>query len=465
MLGGVWSASCLSSHRRFEQPQFRSAHQIQFSRQVSSLNVALLSSVLSPQSWPFDLKWLPQSAYLVGGCVRDALLDHPSPYLDLDFVLPDAPIEVARSIAQCYRAGFVVLDAERQIARVVFDQATVDLALQVGNSIEEDLSRRDYTVNAIAYSPHTQTLFDPLRGQRDLERRRMRMVSPENLREDPLRLLRGYRQAAQLNFTLEENTRAHIRQLAPLITTVAAERVRAELTYLLNSPTGSFWLQQLYQDGLLHSIFPEVTESGLAWLAAMDEATEMLAQRWPQLIPNLYGTLSDRAKGGEGLRRTSLSTAKLVGLVAQEPSRAKEEMQRLKYSRTEINWVSGLLMGMAQCRTYLAEGGGRLQPRHQYWLCQTLAESVPVFVAIASANGIPFTSLIPLLQEYLNPRSVIAHPKPLVTGQTLMQTFQLQPGPLIGELLTMLALAQVDGKVSTAREALSYVEGKLHAKG
>jgi tRNA nucleotidyltransferase (CCA-adding enzyme) len=418
------------------------------------LNVALFSSVLSPQSWPFDLNGLPKSAYLVGGCVRDALLNHPSPYLDLDFVLPESPVEVARALAQRYQAGFVVLDAERQIARVVFQQATVDCALQVGNCIEEDLYRRDFTVNAIAYSPHTQTLLDPLQGQRDLERRLMRMVRPENLQDDPLRLLRAYRQAAQLGFTLDPQTRSHIRTLAPLISTVAAERVRAELSYLLNLSSGTVWLQQLFQDGLLQTIFPNVSPSGLAWLMSMDDAAQSAAQKWPAFATALHRTLSDRAKGVERLRRTALSTAKLVGLVSQFPQQAKEEMQQLKYSRTEINWVTGLLLGLEQYRVDAAVGD--LQPRQQYRLCQILGEALPVFVVIAIAARVDLEPLTSLIQEYLNPHSPIAHPKPLVTGQRLMQTLQLQPGPLIGQLLTELALAQADRKIATEAEALAY---------
>lgn len=387
--------------------------------------------------------------------MRDALLDQPSPYLDLDFVLPESPIEVARTLAQRHGAGFVVLDAERQIARVVFPQATVDCALQVGSSLEEDLERRDFTVNAIAYSPHTQTLLDPLQGRRDLDRRIMRMVHPENLREDPLRLLRAYRQAAQLGFTLETQTRDHIQTLAPLIATVAAERVRAELSYLLSFTKGTLWLQQLFQDGLLQPIFPQVTQSRLDWLVAMDNAAQCFSQRWPDLSPSLYRTLSDRAKGGEGLRRTALSTAKLVGLVSENPQQAKEEMQLLKYSRTEINWVTSLLLGLEQ---YRAELGDNLRPRQQYRLCQVLGDALPAFAVVAIAAGMPLEPLAPLIQEYLNPVSPIAHPKPLVTGQILMQTLELQPGPVIGQLLTELALAQAERKITTAEEALAYAQ-------
>lgn len=198
---------------------------------------------LDLQDWPLKLTPLkltdlPETAYLVGGAVRDALLGRQRDAVDLDVVLATGAIELARSIAGRYDAGFVVLDRERQIARVVFAQGTLDVAAQVGDSIEADLRRRDFTVNAIAYQPHRQEWVDPLEGRRDLADRSLRMVSVENLREDPLRLLRAYRISAQLNLQMEPTTAQAIAQQVPNLRFVAAERVRAELDYLLETPPG-----------------------------------------------------------------------------------------------------------------------------------------------------------------------------------------------------------------------------------
>ena len=122
--------------------------------------------ILDPQRWPFDFTLLPPSTFLVGGSVRDALLGRKSDHLDLDFVMPEKAVETARAIATRHKAGFVLLDAERNIARVVFEGATADFAQQVGDSLDADLWRRDFTVNAIAYNPRTKELFDPLGGLR-----------------------------------------------------------------------------------------------------------------------------------------------------------------------------------------------------------------------------------------------------------------------------------------------------------
>jgi tRNA nucleotidyltransferase (CCA-adding enzyme) len=122
---------------------------------MSSCSVSSLADI----NWPFSLELLPQPAYLVGGAVRDAMLERHSEYLDLDFVLLDA-VKTARAIARSYQAGFVLLDHQRQIARVVFPHATVDFAQQEG-SLETDLNRRDFTINAIAYNPHNGEIIDP----------------------------------------------------------------------------------------------------------------------------------------------------------------------------------------------------------------------------------------------------------------------------------------------------------------
>ncbi|PLZ75724.1 [cytidine(C)-cytidine(C)-adenosine (A)]-adding enzyme, partial [Fischerella thermalis WC217] len=130
----------------------------------------LVLSTLAPENWPFSIESLPQPAYLVGGAVRDAILGRTREYLDLDFVLPANAVSVARQIAKQYKAGFVLLDSERQIARVVFADATADFAQQEGISLETDLHRRDFTINAIAYNPHTQEIIDPLQGCADIEK-------------------------------------------------------------------------------------------------------------------------------------------------------------------------------------------------------------------------------------------------------------------------------------------------------
>lgn len=393
--------------------------------------------------------------------MRDALLEYASPYLDLDFVMPQDSIQTAQAIARHYKAGFVVLDAERQIARVVFDHATADFALQVGDNLVEDLERRDFTVNAIAYSPHTQTLVDPLGGRKDLAKRTLRMVSAENLKDDPLRLLRAYRQAAQLNFSVDAQTRLQLHALAPLLSKVAAERIRVELSYLLSHAKGTLWLTDLWQDGLLRSSFAHATADGLALIGHMDQAEAEVTARWSQLEVLLHRTLSDRPKSGEGVRRTLFTTAKLVGLVDADLPIARQTLQAMKYSKAEINLVLTVLQGLSQLRQDLSQGS--LSRRQQYVLFRMVRDAFPAVAVVAIAAGISLADVVPVVDEYLNGDSAIAHPAPLVSGQVLMRTLSLTSGPLVGQLLAALELAHAEGTITTAAEAIQMAQNIVYS--
>ncbi|NBD15996.1 MAG: CCA tRNA nucleotidyltransferase, partial [Cyanobacteria bacterium] len=136
-----------------------------------------MNSPLSNLQLPFPQQWLPTNTCLVGGTVRDALLNRQRNPFDLDLILEEKAVELAREIANRCQAGFVVLDAQRDIARIVFADGTVDFAKLEGESLEQDLRRRDFTINAIAHHLQTEQLIDPLNGKEDLEAGVIKMVS------------------------------------------------------------------------------------------------------------------------------------------------------------------------------------------------------------------------------------------------------------------------------------------------
>jgi tRNA nucleotidyltransferase (CCA-adding enzyme) len=404
------------------------------------------ASALSPQNWPFSLEWLPPQACLVGGAVRDALLLRRAEYLDLDFVLPTDAVQTARSIAGHYKAGFVVLDAQRQIARVVFKDATVDLAQQEGDSLEMDLYRRDFTINAIAYNPHTDQFIDPLQGMVDCRAGVIRMVSQSNLEDDPLRLLRGYRQAAQLGFRIEPETQAVIRQLAPLLGQVAAERVQVELGYLLKSPQGTPWLTAAWEDNLLQAWFPDATAQGLAQLAAVDDSARVLEDTWHQLGVELQSLVG-------GKSASLLSLAKLANLLPSVPEAAESQLLRLKYSRAEIRAVVTALKHLPQL---LSHATSQMPLREQYFFFLDVGSVFPTLAVLAVVVGMPVATIAPLIDRYLNPDDQVAHPTPLVTGNDLMKALNLPASPQIGKLLTELQIARIEGKISSYEDAIKF---------
>ncbi len=456
------------------------------------LNVLSDSSVLSPRKWPFSIKWLPKAACLVGGTVRDALLGRESEYLDLDFVLPSDAVETATAIARHYRAGFVLLDAERQIARVVFEQGTADFALQVGASLEADLRRRDFTVNAIAYNPHTAELLDPLGGYEDLQRKRLRMICAENLQEDPLRLLRAYRQASQLGFTLDQDTQHAIRQLAPQLRHIAAERVQSELNYLLSTVKGTPWLRSAWEDGLLNDWFPDATDEGLRRIAAIDQTTvviqETWADFWAELVRGVRGATAGKSRmepKASGSARTWITIAKLASLLSSDPQTAEGQLWRLKYSRAEIQAASTVIKSLPAFQT--ANPCSKWTLAEQYFFFQSAGITFPAVMLLAigaaklqrdaydvsssMAAGLFFDGLSAgnseggalLIERFLNSNDPVAHPKALVTGQDLMKTLHIPAGPIIGRLLAALQLAHAEQKITSRDDALALAKTLLAA--
>ena len=152
---------------------------------------------------------LPEGTALVGGAVRDGLLDRLQEQPDLDLVVPSDAIALTKALAQELHGTCVVLDAERSIARLVLGGWTVDIARQDGDRIEDDLWRRDYRLNAIAVSLQPWgELWDPTGGLSDLQQGCLTAVSEANLIDDPLRLLRGLRLMAEIPLTISSQTMA-----------------------------------------------------------------------------------------------------------------------------------------------------------------------------------------------------------------------------------------------------------------
>lgn len=412
--------------------------------------------ILDAQNWPFSLEWLPQPAYMVGGAVRDAILGRSREYLDLDFMIPDDAVKVARAIAKHYHAGFVLLDAQRNIARVVFPHATADFAQQEGDSLLTDLHRRDFTINAIAYNPHTQEIIDPLQGCADIEAGLLRMISPQNLQDDPLRLMRAYRQAAQLGFTIEPTTQATIRTLAADINKVASERVRVEISYLLDSYQGTPWLKSAWEDNLLASFFTNANRESLEKLAAVDQAYNLIRETYPQLGEELQKPVRDTIK------TTWLAIAKLACLLHPNPEIAEIELQELTYSRAEIRGVTTSLRLFPQFKK-----ASYMSLREQYFLFQDVGVVFSATTVLALAEDLvvgamsgdnPLCVYVPLINCYFNPDDLVAHPSPLVSGKEVILALNIPASPLVGKILSEIAIAQAEGKINTAQEALEFAK-------
>ncbi len=201
-------------------------------------------------------------AYLVGGAVRDALLMRTTH--DLDFVLPSGALKAGRAVANALRGAYYPLDAVRQTARVILyapdgTRELLDFAVIRGEDLESDLRARDFTINAMAIDlRHPTQLLDPLGGAADLLARQLRACSPRAFLDDPVRILRGVRLAAELNLKIQPETLKIMRQSVGELERVSSERKRDELFRILDGPQPAKALRALEILGALVYVLPEL---------------------------------------------------------------------------------------------------------------------------------------------------------------------------------------------------------------
>ncbi len=458
-------------------------------------------------------------ACLVGGSVRDLLLGR-TPY-DID-VVTHADAHAAAEALGALLAGHVfALDEPRRQYRVVLDGATASqIDVSQIEDIETDLQRRDYRLNAIAapIAPDGSLgdLIDPLGGITDVEARRLRMVSPETLRDDPLRLLRAVRLAVELELSIEDETAATIRELAPLLPNVAAERQRDELVRILATPRAGSGMRLADDLGLLAQLLPElepargvsqpithhyydVFNHSIEALAALDEmlaSTPTTTDRaWlgPRFREGLadfdLDTYLDATTGGQ----KRLVLLKLAGLLHDiskpetktlqpdgrtrffgHPEKGSDKAlaicERLRFGNREGRFVARLVE--EHLRPTQLSQTGLPSRRALYRFFRDLGDAAPACLILSLADAAAATGprmqeerwrgyvayIAYVLQEGTSQGDDAPQRSRLLDGSELMAALELQPGPLVGRVLAVLDEAQAVGDVTTKQEALELAK-------
>jgi len=299
-------------------------------------------------------------AFLVGGCVRDMLRgEEPKDY---DVATDAVPDDVERLFPKVIPTGkqhgtVTVLVQRRPVEVTTFRTEGTYLdgrrpsSVEFHSSIEEDLSRRDFTINAMAYQPIQQELRDPFGGQRDLAAGVVRCVGdPESrFREDGLRPLRAVRFAAVLGYSIDPPTAAAIPPSLPTFRKIAVERVREEFCKLLVSSRPALGLDLLRSTGLLEVFLPEVLEGlGQGQSAAHAHDVYGHALATVELVPpdlslRLAALLHDVAKPRTAVRDPAGNQVDFPEHETLGAKVATEILERLKFPRKTIESVADLI--------------------------------------------------------------------------------------------------------------------------
>lgn len=228
-----------------------------------------------------------KTIYLVGGAVRDTLVDRV--IHDMDFVVPEKALNIARQVANALGGAYFPMDVERGTGRVILNQTqkerlTLDFSVYQGADLEGDLRARDFTINAIALDVQNNlnALVDPLGGALDLRYRRLRACSPDALESDPNRILRGVRLATEYNLRILPETREGMRQAVPFIPTISTERLRDEIFRILDGSRPDSIIRALQTLGALEYILPE-----LLALKSIQQSSPHILDAWEHTLATL----------------------------------------------------------------------------------------------------------------------------------------------------------------------------------
>ncbi len=446
--------------------------------------------------------------YLVGGTVRDMLLGQVPK--DLDLVCRQAG-ELAVKTALNKNAALVSMGKkpEETCFRVI-DRADRDSFLDIsemrGETINDDLNHRDFTINAIAIRISEDgvscEIIDPLNGMQDIRNRLVRMANEAALRTDPLRILRAIRLSGQLGFSITKETIKEMELGAGLLNTVAAERIMTELMLMLKRPGSSELFREMKGLGILRVIIP-ATEGMSGSIhdkfQRMDvlEHSMLVLEKCEEIINNLsryFGKWADEvSKYFESYNRAPLLKFAAVLHDAGKPETRRVEQstgrltfhrhdregarlvdlisKRLKMSNKESDFL--VLMVSEHIRVLSVMKNEATDLRKARWFRRMGDEAISaIILSMADVMAVSYGDSDEIyLRDYLSRASDLIWDyfekikgrlgsSNLLSGDD-MKGLGMKPGPEMGNIMSILRTAQDAGEIKSREEALDMVKGLL----
>lgn len=440
------------------------------------------------------LKDYDEDIYLVGGAVRDYLLGKTT--CDKDILVNNAE-SFAKEFARKNNATFITLDSENKIYRVVLRDKInyLDITEPIEGSLEKDLKRRDFTINAIAINLKTKKIIDINNGQEDIKNRVIRSISEDNLVDDPLRILRAFRFSATLGFEIEQGTLEQIKRHKDLILNPAKERVNYEILKLFQ---GEYTPQVLLMASdiieLLYPVFTDVKKvpkNTHHHLGLYEHSVETVNQ-----IQQIYNTCSDEVK--EHMNKVDfggfsrLAHLKFAGFFHDigkfstwtiEGDRhrfikhddvgskmAKEILKQNKFSKKQIEYITSMIKNhIYPSQVVSAENiNDKIYMRYIRKMEDNVIDNIILAQADRlSARGSAITDdivkdnidrLNKLLEFYIMIKPKLKPIPKLLTGQEIMEIKNIPQSPILGKIISALKEEQSEGNILTKAEAVEFIK-------
>lgn len=416
-------------------------------------------------------------AYFAGGCVRDRLLGKEAH--DIDIATSARPEQVQalfpRTVAVGAQFGVIVVREEGrdfQVATFRADGAYIDGRHPTGvtfTTAEGDAQRRDFTINGLFFDPVSNEVIDFVEGRRDLEARVVRAIgtASERFAEDKLRVLRGVRFAASLDFAIEAETWSAIRAGASAIHAVSAERIREELVKIFLSPRRVKGFDLLDESGLLREILPEMeTLKGCEQPPEFHPEgdvfvhTRLMLSLLPETVsvPLVFSVLFHDLGKPPTMQVDPTGRIRFNGHESVSARLTESIMRRLRFSGDEISATCEMVQNHMVFKDVKNMRVARLK---RFMARPTFEDEMELHrVDCLGSHGLldNHVFLRERGEEFANEPLI---PEPLVSGRDLIG-LGWKPGPRFKEVLDAVQTRQLEGLLASREEAMAWIQSEYH---
>jgi poly(A) polymerase len=428
--------------------------------------------------------------FLVGGYLRDLLLGTTGK--DYDFTLPrDASPSIA-SIEEVLHLHFFKAGREEENTttyRITKEDMSVDLTFLQGEAIGKDLQRRDFTINAIAFSLQDETFHWVEGGLEDIEKKLIRAVSDHSIDQDPLRMLRAIRYLCTLDgFALDKGLKEEISFKKEKILSLPGERIKTELDQILLSARPAIGMKSLYESNLLLTLFPEfkglenlgqnehhhldVLSHILLMVEKISWASEWVTRHHRNIFLNQEDHLSFyyAALFHDIGKQDTYSKNEKVHFYYHESfsaQAAEKIMERLRFSNLMKDKILHLIQNHMRILNLSRETKETALKR----LVNQIGDETPLLVLLTLADKEASRGILSIqidevvenhclrILELFNQKDIV-HPPPFITGHDVM-VLGYSPGPRVGQILNFIRQKQVEGEIKNREEALRILKEKF----
>ena len=359
---------------------------------------------------------LPKDTLIVGGFVRDVILNKLPKKPDIDLVVKINPVNIANKVAEEFKGKLIILDKKRNIVRIIFEEFILDIAQQVGETLIDDLTSRDFTINSIAFSLDSGQIIDPTKGIPDLREGLIRTCNFQNLLSDPLRMLRCFRFISELNFEVDKSLFRYIKINKHKLISVSGERIQYELKRIFKGQN-SFSTVQLIN--------------------------EMEIFDWIQSYRN-FSLYSFKSKSFINTKIDS--NEKYIVLFYLIETLDLPTLKKFKFSKSDIQNAIVLTKWRNRLNFQSIDSLNEIE---RYDLHKDLEHILPSLIFY-----LPQRLQSEWISRWQNKNDRLFHPKNIVNGELLKKYINIQDGPLLGKLLKHLSIEFAYERLNNFDEAI-----------